>query len=98
MVRLVWTEISTKDLKEIYDYIAENSISYASITVNKIYYKAQKIPENPNLGRIIPEINLKTIREIISGNYRIIYKIKNEEQVDILRIYHSARLLKHEKL
>lgn len=25
MVRLIWTEISTTDLKEIYDYIAENS-------------------------------------------------------------------------
>lgn len=44
MVRLVWTEISTKDLKEIYDYIAENSISYASITVSKTYNKTQKIP------------------------------------------------------
>ncbi len=98
MVRLIWTEISTTDLKEIYDYIAENSKKYASITINKIYSKAQKIPDNPYLGRIVPEININTIREIIIGNYRLIYKVKNDEQIDILRIYHSARILKQENL
>jgi len=34
------------------------------------------------------------IRELIEGNYRIIYKIVNEYQIDILTIHHSARDLK----
>lgn len=96
MVKLVWTELSTEDLKEIFDYIAIDSVRYASITVNKIYNRAQGITDNPYIGRIVPEINL--IREVISGNYRIVYKIINEFQVDILRVYHSARLLKTDKL
>lgn len=94
MVKLVWTELSTEDLKEIFDYIAKDSVRYASITVNKIYNRAQDIIDNPYVGRIVPEINIKVIREVISGNYRIVYKIINEFQVDILRVYHSARLLK----
>jgi len=98
MVKLVWTELSTEDLKEIFDYIAKDSERYASITVNKIYNRAQDIIDNPYVGRIVPEINKKVIREVISGNYRIIYKIINESQVDILRVYHSARLLKAERL
>jgi len=98
MVKLVWTELSTEDLKEIYDYIAKDSVRYASITVNKIYNRAQDIIDNPYVGRIVPEINIKVIREVISGNYRIVYKIINEFQVDILRVYHSARLLKADRL
>jgi len=98
MVKLVWTELSTEDLKEIFDYIAIDSVRYASITVNKIYNRAQDIIDNPYIGRIVPEINLKVIREVISGNYRIVYKIINEFQVDILRVYHSASLLKKDKL
>jgi toxin ParE1/3/4 len=98
MVKLVWTELSTEDLKEIFDYIAIDSVRYASITVNKIYNRAQGIIDNPYIGRIVPEININVIREVISGNYRIVYKIINEFQVDILRIYHSARLLKTDKL
>ena len=98
MVKLVWTELSTEDLKEIYDYIAKDSVRYASITVNKIYNRAQDIIDNPYVGRIVPEINIKVVREVISGNYRIVYKIINEFQVDILRVYHSARLLKADRL
>lgn len=98
MVKLVWTELSTEDLKEIFDYIAIDSVRYASITVNKIYNRAQDIIDNPYVGRIVPEINIKVIREVISGNYRIVYKITNEFQVDILRVYHSARLLRTDRL
>lgn len=98
MVKLVWTELSTEDLKEIFDYIAKDSVRYASITVNKIYNRAQDVIDNPYVGRVVPEINVKVIREVISGNYRIVYKIINEFQVDILRVYHSARLLKADRL
>ena len=98
MVKLVWTELSTEDLKEIFDYIAIDSVRYASITVNKIYNRAQDIIDNPYVGRIVSEINIKVIRELISGNYRIVYKITNEFQVDILRVYHSARLLRTDRL
>jgi toxin ParE1/3/4 len=98
MVKLVWTELSTEDLKEIFDYIAKDSVRYASITVNKIYNRAQDVIDNLYVGRVVPEINIKVIREVISGNYRIVYKIINEFQVDILRVYHSARLLKADRL
>ena len=98
MVKLVWTELSIEDLKEIFDYIAKDSSRYASITVNKIYSRSQDIIDNPYVGRIVPEINIKPIRELISGNYRIVYKIISEFQVDILRVYHSTRLLNPDKL
>jgi len=39
----------------------------------------------------------KEIREIILGNYRIIYRIK-DDIVEILTVYHSARLLETENL
>jgi toxin ParE1/3/4 len=95
MVKIVWTEISIADLKDIFDYISSDSNRYATIVVNQIYQRAQIISDNPSIGRIVREFNKKNIREIISQhNYRIIYKIQNSNQVDILRIYHSARLLK----
>jgi toxin ParE1/3/4 len=95
MVKIVWTELSIADLKEIFDYISNDSSRYASIVVNQIYSKAQLISLNPNIGRIVPEFNQKNIREIISQhNYRIIYKVKNSNQVDVLRIFHTSRLLK----
>mgnify|MGYP001262042494 CR=1 FL=1 len=98
MVKIVWTELSGDDLKEIFDFIAADSLRYASITVNKIYRRAQDIINNPLVGRIVPEFNNRFIRELIIGNYRIVYKIISDSRVDILRVYHSARLLKEDKL
>jgi len=98
MVKIVWTELSIIDLKEIFDYIADDSIRYATITANKIYNRAQPLSNNPYIGRIVPEFNEKMIKELIEGNYRIIYRIKNEVQVDIIRVYHVARLLKKKNL
>jgi plasmid stabilization system protein ParE len=41
MAKIVWTELSTSDLKEIFDFIANDSLRYASITANKIYNRVQ---------------------------------------------------------
>jgi toxin ParE1/3/4 len=98
MVKVVWTDLSTSDLKEIFDYIADDSVRYASITTNKIYQRVQPLGENPLLGRMVPEFNKKDIRELIEGSYRIIYRIKNGSQIDILRVYHVARLLRKKTL
>ena len=98
MVKIVWTEMSIEDLKEIFEYISEDSIRYATITVDKIYLRAQVISDNPYIGRMVPEVNEKLLREIISDNYRIIYRIKNQAQVDILRVFHTSRLLRRKKL
>jgi toxin ParE1/3/4 len=98
MVKIVWTELSTSDLKEIFDFIADDSLRYASITANKIYNRVQPILENPYIGRMVPEFTKKSIREIIEGNYRIIYRIRNKNQVDILRVNHTSRLLRKKNL
>jgi len=98
MVKVVWTEVSVEDLREIFDYISKNSFHYARITVDRIYKRADRISINPRIGRIIPEIDSDEVRELIIGNYRLIYYIVNDGRVDILRIYHSARSLTENNL
>ena len=98
MVKIVWTDKSINDLKEVLDYISQDSIRYAHLMVSKIYQKAQIISTNPYSFKIVPEFGEPSIRELIVSYYRIIYKIKTNHQVDILRVYHSSRLLKRNKL
>jgi len=98
MVKIRWTELSVDDLKSIRDYIAQDSVRYASITINRIYDRAQILSNQPLAGRIVPEFDDPKIRELIIGNYRFVYLIINEKSIEILRIYNSARLLKKESL
>jgi addiction module RelE/StbE family toxin len=92
MVNVVWTMRSLNDLEDIGDYISKDSIRYAQLTLEKLIDTASLIENNPLLGRIVPESDDKLIREIIKGNYRIIYQIRNNNTVYILTVFHSSRL------
>jgi len=98
MVKINWTSLAVSDLKSVFDYIADDSSRYAQITASKIHCRVQTLADQPYTGRVVPEFEDTTIRELISGNYRIIYSIVNDYQIDILRIYHSARSLKDKDL
>ena len=93
MVRIEWTDRSLEDLNDIYDYIARDSKSYATLFSKKLYVTVQKLNEFPNMGRIVPEINISSVREIIYQNYRIIYRIKTD-YIEIITVFHGSRLLK----
>jgi addiction module RelE/StbE family toxin len=93
MAKIIWTERALKDLEEIGSYISKNSEKYASYTLNKIIATALSIEKNTNIGRAVPELNNHTIRELISGSYRIIYQIRDVNFIFILTIFHSARHL-----
>jgi plasmid stabilization system protein ParE len=52
------------------------------------------LEQHPKIGRKVPEFNNELIRELIEGNYRIIYRVESEDQIGIARVHHAARLLK----
>ena len=92
MAEIVWTSNALTDLSEIGEYIATDSPKYAEITINKLYHKVKILIENPRIGRIVPETEKEDLRELIEGNYRIIYETINDK-IFILTVHHSARIL-----
>ena len=60
--------------------------------VTKIISGVSHLRRFPEMGRVVPEANNSSIRELISGNYRIVYRIKGDA-VEIITIYHGSRLL-----
>ena len=98
MVQVKWTDQAIEDLDNIAAYIAKDSYRYAVEFIKRIFKRAEILETQPHYGRIVPEIGDKSIRQLILGNYRIIYKIINEERIDILTVHHSARLLSNSPL
>lgn len=91
-MKVLWTETAIKQLQAIHDYIAQNSVVYATQFVERITRRSEQIAEFPNSGRIVPEFRDENIREIIERPYRIIYRIE-EDEVDILAIVHGSQVL-----
>ena len=91
MAEIVWTDQSVADLKDIFDYISKDSKRYAEIQVKRIKTKTRILKAQPESGRIVPELGILQIREIIEGNYRIVYRLQDPKLIEILTIHHSAR-------
>ena len=99
MVKIIWTQRSLTDLKSIVEYISKDSVKYASLTLERIIDVTKYIESNPRIGRMVPEIGKNDkLREIIFGNYRIIYKITSTSIVYILTVHHSAKKLRQTSL
>lgn len=98
MVKVIWTKKAIDDLEDIGNFISRDSFHYASLTLTNLVNSDITIAENPKIGRMVPELNDKNIREIIKGNYRIIYQFKNNKSVYILTVFHSSRNLSKDNL
>lgn len=94
MAEIAFTEQALNDIDDIASYIGIDSVHYAALEVKKIYQKAETLELHPAIGRIVPELNIKSIREVIEGNYRIIYRIVNKDVVHILTVHHSRKQLR----
>jgi len=98
MVQINWTKLAVEDLKSISDYISGDSIRYARIQVLRLKLRTEILKSNPLSGKPVPEFENEQFRELIEGNYRIIYKIVNKNRVDILTIHHSSRDLTRRRI
>ncbi|MCX2838762.1 type II toxin-antitoxin system RelE/ParE family toxin [Salinimicrobium sp. MT39] len=98
MVQINWTVQAREDLQSIAKYIARDSLKYARLQIIRIRLRTKILTSHIYSGKIVEEINREDIRELIEGNYRIIYRIVDQEPVDILTVHHSARDLGKRKL
>jgi plasmid stabilization system protein ParE len=94
MVKVAWNDEALSDMDEIASYIASGSETYAAIQIETFFDRAEILSRNPRSGVIVPELNDKNVRQLVEGNYRIIYEIKSPTQIEILCIIHGMRLLK----
>ena len=98
MVKIKWTNFALQDLNEIAEFISKDSVRYAQMTVTYLFESPSILKSHPKAGRIFPEFNEENLRELIRGNYRIVYRIVDKSRIDILPVHHSARLFKNSPL
>ena len=97
MAEVKWTTQSLEGINSIAEYISKDSVRYAELFVEKVFERAEILNTHPRAGRMVPEIEDESVRELILISYRIIYKIY-PLRIDILTVHHSARLLENSPL
>ncbi|MDQ6610391.1 MAG: type II toxin-antitoxin system RelE/ParE family toxin [Bacteroidota bacterium] len=84
-----------KDVEEIGQFIEKVSFQYAQEQIKTIYARAKQLETSSFSGRPVPELKISTIRQILCGNYRIIYEEESADKLVILTVHHQSRLIEN---
>jgi toxin ParE1/3/4 len=91
---VIWSNESLEDIENIAEFISRDSNHHAQRVVDEIIHIVEILQTQPEMGRIVPELNQSQVREHFIYSYRIIYEIDNN-QIHILAVIHGGRLLEN---
>ena len=87
---VVWSLTATGDLESIVEHIFRDSEFYAATVARELVARARSLATLSERGRVVPEYEDPTVREIVVRRHRLIYRV-GSDRVEVLRIIHGAR-------
>ena len=96
-MKIQWSPLAIERVTEIAEYIALDNPMAADKWVNDIFDSTEILSDFSKIGRVVPELQDQTMREILKNNYRILYKIEINT-ISILTVRHGRQILPIEEL
>ncbi len=93
MTQIIWAPQAIEDVEAIRGYVARDSPRSADLLVERLLSAVEHLETDPLSGRVVPEIGNDAVREVIHGNYRIVYRVQ-PDLVEIVTVFHGARLFR----
>ncbi len=90
-MKLAWSPLALDRVAEIARYIANDNPAAAERWVNDLFDAVARLSEHPESGRVVPEIGVPRIRELIFGANRVIYSVT--DRVELLTVRRGSQLL-----
>lgn len=90
-MKVEWSPLALDRATDIARYIAKDNPGAAERWVDELFDSVGRLAEFPESGRVVPEVGVRRIREVIFGSYRVIYSFK--DKVEILTVRPGSQLL-----
>lgn len=91
-MKVHWSARALMRLDEIHAYIAEDNPAAAAHMVSQIVARAAQVTAFPKSGRRVLDFARADVRELIKGQYRIVYRV-GAQRIDVLTVKHCAQRL-----
>lgn len=95
MTPVIWAPQAIEDVEAIRTYVSRDSAHYADLLVERIVAAVGRLETFPRSGRVVQEVGDESLREVVYGNYRIVYRVK-PDVIEVATVFHGARLLRLE--
>ncbi|MDV7104575.1 type II toxin-antitoxin system RelE/ParE family toxin [Vibrio sp. TH_r3] len=93
MAEIIWTEPALSDLNDIAEYIALEHLVAAKQLVHTVFSKVERLERFSQSGRIPPELEHLSYREVVVAPCRVFYK-QDADKVFILFVMRVERDLR----
>jgi len=90
-MEVIWTKQAIQMVNEFVDYIVQDDYKTAEQWALQLMSQTDKLADHPRIGRVVPEYNEETLRELIIGNYRLPHRIK-EDGIYIEAVWHVRQI------
>jgi plasmid stabilization system protein ParE len=91
-MKVVWSHRALQRLGEIEDFVAADSVEAAIRLTGELVDRADALSRFPEAGRALPELPKSGLRELVEGNYRIVYRI-GFSAVEVVTVIEGHRML-----
>ncbi len=92
-LKITLAHSALSDLEDVIEFYKEQKIpQVGERLVAEIFKEIELLSEQPDMGRPVPEFNLKYLRELIRPPFRIVYR-RDQDRIRIARVWRSERLL-----
>ncbi len=96
-MKIIWSPLAIDRTTEIAEYITQDNPSAATKWIEILFDKVQLLKSSPKSGRIVPETQREDVRELIYGNYRIIYRVE-KNKISVFTVRHGKQILPVEEI
>ena len=80
-VGLEWEDQAKEETRTIYDYLFDEAPAYAMHWADEIEQMLERLITFPEMGRMVPDIQVRSIREVFVGRYRMVYQFRDKKVV-----------------
>ncbi len=87
---IIWSRQAQDDLAAIRGFIARDSERYAQLTIERIVTATDQLLSFPRSGRVVPEVGDESLRELLVGFYRVVYRLEGSS-IGVATVVHMSR-------
>ena len=93
MAQIIWSNPAIEDLHQLREFYSQFSEGYAERLIDKLIARVDILINFPQSGRMAPQFNDGLTRELVNGDYNIIYRVQDANTIIIYRIQNNAKPL-----
>ena len=96
-MKVAWTDQALNRLAAIREHVAQDNPAAALRLVASLVERVDSLSRFSRRGRLVPVHAAQGLRELIDGNFRIVYRVR-AGTVEILTVFERHRLFSDEDL